>query len=590
MGRAVTIQSMVFGNMDLQSGTGVAFARDPNTVEKTLCGEYLAKHQGEDLVAGTHTPIKLSDAAMSADIAEALVRNGDLLETMYGDAADIEFTVQSGTLYFLQVRAAKRTSAAAISIALDQMDEGLIDRKVAMRHVTTDQIAKLMRPGFAPDALKAARVLATGLGSSPGQAMGAVYLDSDTAAAHADAGEAVILLRPITSPQDIKGMLSANGIATAKGGALSHAAVVSRASDKPCIVGCEAIRIDLDARTFSVGDETFAEGTAISIDGTDGRVFLGAIPLTATGSNDPSLMRFLATARQSTGADLWSAARNEAEAARANAGGLGLVSVADLIISAGTMDAFSQGIAHLTMGAPQRGVLDQTTTQVRQACLPLLVAADGRDVHFRLPQLRSERARDLVANWDDIPLAQLLPLGSLDLTRAILRGIAEARDAAGTAEVTVFCGGLTNLQEFDAFRTVMGAYPGLSAGLLVQNTVLLFRLADAKIDAPGWIAMNEIISTAHGYPIHILQMPPILDDYRATGRISVNPLRDTGGKLAAPLQSIGAGSASCIGIAGVASLSDEFLGFLYHAGFRRFSAQSATGDLVGVRLARLSKE
>jgi pyruvate, orthophosphate dikinase len=145
MGTAVTIQSMVFGNMDLQSGTGVAFTRDPNTGEKTLYGEYLVGHQGEDLVAGTHTPIKLSDAAMPSIIANALARNGDLLEQIYSDAVDIEFTVQSGTLYFLQVRAAKRTSAAAIRIALDQMDEGLINQKVAVLRVTTDQIVKLMR-------------------------------------------------------------------------------------------------------------------------------------------------------------------------------------------------------------------------------------------------------------------------------------------------------------------------------------------------------------------------------------------------------------------------------------------------------------
>jgi pyruvate, orthophosphate dikinase len=594
MGTAVTIQSMVFGNMDSQSGTGVAFTRDPNTGEKTLYGEYLVGHQGEDLVAGTHTPIKLSDAAMPAAVAEALARNGDRLEAMYGDAVDIEFTVQSGALYFLQVRTAKRTSAAAIRIALDQLDEGLIDRKAAISRVTTDQIAKLMRPGFEPGARESARVLATGLGSSPGQAMGAAYLDSDTAALHAGAGENVILLRPITSPQDIKGMLSANGIVTAKGGALSHAAVVSRALDKPCIVGCEAIEIDLNARTFTVAGETFAEGTAISIDGADGRVFAGAIPVTAAGSNDPALMRFLATARESTGVDLWAVTRNEAETRRAIAhsvDGFGLVSIADLIISAGTMDTFSEGIANLTRGAPNKSILDQTASLVQQACAPLFAAAGGRPVHLRLPQLRSERARDLIANWEDIPPSQFLPLGSLDLTRAMLRGIASAQEEIGAAGVTVFSGGLADLMEFRAFGEEVGEFNSLLAGLLVQNTVLLFRLADAaRVDAPVWIDVNEIIRSVHGYPTHILQVPSILDDYRAAGLISVNPLRDTGGILAAPLQSIGAAGVSGIGIAGAGGLSDEFLDLLYHAGFRRFSAQAAGADLVGVRLARLSRE
>jgi pyruvate,orthophosphate dikinase len=424
--------------------------------------------------------------------------------------------------------------------------------------------------------------------------MGAAYLDSDTAARHADAGENVILLRPITSPQDIKGMLSANGIVTVKGGALSHAAVVSRALDKPCIVGCESIDIDLAARTFTVAGETFPEGSSISIDGTDGRVFIGAIPVTAAGSNDPALKRFLSTARESTGTELWYVTRNEAETRRAienDAYGLGLVSVADLIMSAGSMDTFSEGIAKLTLGGPVREVLDQTAALVHQACLHLLRVADGLPVHLRLPQLRSERARDLVANWEDIPPAQFLPLGSLDLTRAMLRGISGAQDEVGSAQVTVFSGGLTDPTEFEAFGAELAAFKGLSPGLLVQNTVLLFRLAEAaQFDAPIWIDVNEIIRTAHGFPIHILQMPSILDDYRAAGRIAINPLRDTGGILAVPLRSIGAAGAAHIGIAGASGVSDEFLDFLNLAGFRRFSAPTTVADLVGVRLARLSRE
>jgi pyruvate, orthophosphate dikinase len=591
MGTAVTIQSMVFGNMDMQSGTGVAFTRDPNTGENTLYGEYLVGHQGEDLVAGTHTPIKLSDAAMPPAIAEALVQNGNRLEVMYGDAVDIEFTVQSGTLYFLQVRAAKRTSAAAIRIALDQMDEGLISQKVAVSRVTTDQIVKLMRPGFDPDSLKAARLLTIGLGSSPGQAMGAAYLDSDTAALHASAGENVILLRPITSPQDIKGMLSAKGIVTAKGGALSHAAVVSRALDKPCIVGCGGIDIDLDARTFTVGGETYPEGTEISIDGVDGRVFVGAIPVTAAGSNDPLLMRFLATAREATGADVWAVTRNEAETRRAIAQGvhgLGLVSITDLIISAGIMDRFSEGVAELVQGSPFKHVLEQTADLVRLACVPVFYAAGGLPIHLRLPQLRSERARDLIANWNDIPAAQLLPLGNLDLTRAMLKGIAAARGEVGSADVTVFSGGLTDLSEFSAYCTEVAAFEGLSPGLLIQNTALLFCIAEsAPVDTPTWIDVNEVIRTLHGYTLQVLQMPSILDDYHQAGRVAVNPFRDAGGILEAPLRSIGGTEVNGIGIIGAEGLSDQLLGQLYHARFRRFSAQTKAADLVGLRLARL---
>jgi pyruvate, orthophosphate dikinase len=421
--------------------------------------------------------------------------------------------------------------------------------------------------------------------------MGAAYLDSDTAALHASAGENVILLRPITSPQDIKGMLSANGIVTAKGGALSHAAVVSRALDKPCIVGCEGINIDLDARTFTVGGETFPEGTPISIDGVDGRVFIGAIPVTAAGSNDPSLMRFLATAREATGADVWAVTRNEAETRQVIAqgvNGLGLVSITDLIISAGIMDRFSEGVAELVQGSPFKHVLEQTADLVRVACVPMFDASGGRPIHLRLPQLRSERARDLIANWDDIPTAQLLPLGNLDLTRAILTGIAAARDEAGPADVTVFCGGLTDLSEFSAYRAEVAAFSALSPGLLVQNTALLFHITDSlRVDGPIWIDVNEVIRGLHGYPLQVLQMPSILDDYQQSGRVAVNPFRDAGGILTPPLRSIGADQASGIGIIGAEGLSDELLSFVYRAGFRRFSAQAAGADLVGLRLAKL---
>ena len=594
MGTAVTVQSMVFGNMDRNSGTGVAFTRDPNNGEKTLYGEYLVGHQGEDLVAGTHTPIKLSDAAMPAEISAALARHGKTLERIYKDAVDIEFTVQSGTLYFLQVRAAKRTALAAIRIALDQMDDGLINTAAAMRRVTTDQIAKMMRPRFEPDALTRANVLARGLGSSPGQAVGAVYLDSDVATERAEAGEDVILLRPVTSPQDIRGMLAANGIVTARGGALSHAAVVSRALDKPCIVGCEDIEIDLGSRTFTVNGTVFPEGSEVSIDGADGQVWQGAIPIVAAGTSDEALRRFLAVARRVSGVDLWHAPHTDAEAARAvesEAHGIGLASLSDMIIAAGRMDAFTEGVAELTRGDATREVLDATAEIVRRSCLPLFEAVGERPVHLRLPQLRSERARDLVANWEDIPPSQFLPLGSLDLNRAMLSGVASARKAVGGRQVVIFAGGLTDVVEFHAFAAALGDHEGLDAGLLVQNTVMLFRLARSpEADVPIWIDVNEIIRTAHGYANHVLQMPSILDDYCSQGLALANPLRDTEGILAEPLRSIGAAGGNGIGVTGAGAVSDELLELLYKSGFRRFSAQAATADLVGVRLARLFKE
>jgi pyruvate, orthophosphate dikinase len=181
-----------------------------------------------------------------------------------------------------------------------------------------------------------------------------------------------------------------------------------------------------------------------------------------------------------------------------------------------------------------------------------------------------------------------LPLGNLDLTRAILTGIAAAKDEAGGTDVTVFCGGLTDLSEFSAYCAEVAAFSALSPGLLVQNTALLFCVAEsARVDTPTWIDVNEVIRTLHGYPLPVLQMPSILDDYHQAGRVAANPLRDAGGILAAPLRSIGAPQASGIGIIGAEGLSDELLGLLYRAGFRRFSAQTKAADLVGLRLARL---
>ena len=261
LGTAVTIQAMVFGNADRNSGSGVAFTRNPNDGTKALYGEYLVGRQGEDLVAGTVSPIDLSDPnGMDPTLRSGLIEIGAKLEALYRDAVDIEFTVESGRLYMLQVRPAKRTAPAAVRIAADLVAEGMIEPHEAMVRINAEQIRKLSRPSFDEAALSTARVLAQGLGSSPGHAHGAAMLDSDRATEAAAKGDAVVLVRPTTSPKDIRGMLSANGIVTATGGALSHAAVVSRALDKPCIVGCEAIDIDLARRTFSIARQDLSRG------------------------------------------------------------------------------------------------------------------------------------------------------------------------------------------------------------------------------------------------------------------------------------------------------------------------------------------
>lgn len=308
LGTTVTVQAMVFGNLGPRSGTGVAFTRNPNTGERVLYGEFLAGCQGEDLVSGAVTPADLSSGAgLDPAVHGALVAAASRLERVYGDALDIELTVEDGTLYFLQVRAAKRTAEAAVRIAVELVEDGVVTREQALRLVSREQVDRLLRATFDPAALAAAPLLATGIGSSPGNAAGAAVLDADRAEARAKL-EPVVLLRPTTSPLDIRGMLAAAAIVTVRGGALSHAAVVSRALDKPCVVGADAIAIDLDARTFTVDGRAHAEGTPLSVDGGTGRIHAGTVPVSAVWTGGAALEQLLGWADERSGAHVTASA------------------------------------------------------------------------------------------------------------------------------------------------------------------------------------------------------------------------------------------------------------------------------------------
>ena len=369
LGTAVTIQAMVFGNADEDSGSGVAFTRNPNDGARTLYGEYLVGRQGEDLVAGTHRPIDLSDPnGMNSALRSGLIEIGARLEALYRDAVDIEFTVESCQLYMLQVRPAKRTAAAAVRIAADLTAEGVIDAQEALNRIAVEQIRKLSRPSFEETDLVAAKLLAQGLGSSPGHAHGAAILDSDRAAEAAAKGEDVILIRPTTSPKDIRGMLSAHGVVTATGGALSHAAVVSRALDKPCIVGCEAIGIDLASRTFTISGEIFREGDEISIDGGSGNIYAGALRLRAGGASRAALERLLDLADREFCSSVWIAPRSAAEAIDSSTQatpGLAVVRLTDLITSHGAIDAYARLISRLGEESGVLGLEHDIATIVR---------------------------------------------------------------------------------------------------------------------------------------------------------------------------------------------------------------------------------
>ena len=285
LGTAVNVVQMVFGNKGDDSGTGVAFTRDPSTGEQGLWGEFLANAQGEDVVAGVRTPQPLAEMKERLpDAFPELVDTMRRLEEHYRDVQDIEFTVEEGKLYLLQTRSAKRTAQAALKIAVDMVDEGLISRDEAVARIDPKQLNQLLHPMIDPKADY--DVAAKGLNASPGAATGKVVLDADSAEDQGRASEAVILVRWETTPDDIHGILEARGVLTAQGGMTSHAAVVARGMGKPCVAGCEALSIDLDARTISLGGRRLAEGDVITIDGGSGEVILGEVDLVPPQINE----------------------------------------------------------------------------------------------------------------------------------------------------------------------------------------------------------------------------------------------------------------------------------------------------------------
>ncbi|MGI6113831.1 MAG: pyruvate, phosphate dikinase [Mahellales bacterium] len=277
-GTAVNVQTMVFGNMGDDSGTGVAFTRNPSTGEKALFGEYLINAQGEDVVAGIRTPQAISTLKdIMPDIYNQFDSIAKKLENHYRDMQDIEFTIEKGKLYILQTRNGKRTAVAALKVAVDLVEEGLITKEEAVLRVDPKQLDQLLHPTFEPSALKAAKSIAKGLPASPGAAAGKVYFTANDAVNAAKNGEPVILVRVETSPEDIEGMHVSRGILTARGGMTSHAAVVARGMGTCCVAGCEAVKVNYDEKYFAVGDIKINEGDFISLDGSTGLVYQGAI-------------------------------------------------------------------------------------------------------------------------------------------------------------------------------------------------------------------------------------------------------------------------------------------------------------------------
>ena len=282
-GTAVNVQAMVYGNTGDQSGSGVAFTRDPATGEKVFYGEFLINAQGEDVVAGVRTPEPVAQLKNYMPKAfHELEKIRQTLEKHFKDVQDFEFTIQDGKVFMLQTRSGKRTGLAAVRFAVEMEKEKLIDWKAAIRRVPADQLDQVLAPVFDRNAVQAAKVIAKGLPAGPGAAAGKMYLNADRAAAAGAAGEKVLLVRNETSPEDLRGMIAAEGILTAKGGVSSHAALVARQMGKVCVCGAAALQIDYAAKTMTVDGVTYKEGDFLSINGTAGEVYPGQIPTAAS--------------------------------------------------------------------------------------------------------------------------------------------------------------------------------------------------------------------------------------------------------------------------------------------------------------------
>ncbi|MBW6465804.1 MAG: pyruvate, phosphate dikinase [Brevefilum sp.] len=334
LGTAVNIQTMVFGNMGWDSGTGVAFTRDPGTGAKELYGDYLMNAQGEDVVAGIRNTKPIRDLKVEMpEVFAQFLEITQKLENHYHDMQDVEFTIEKGKLWMLQTRSGKRTAKAAILVAVDMVNEGLIDKETAVMRVDPEHVDQMLHPQFDSATMDAARhddrLLATGVNASPGAAVGQIYFDADTAEKMAkENGQDVIMVRPFTKPDDVHGMLAAKGILTSEGGATSHAAVVARQFGVPCIVGASMMSINFDKRQLQSNGKILQEGDWISLDGSSGEAYIGKLDLTTPDLEEQTeLMTLLGWADELARLQVWANADYPADARRARtfgAKGIGL--------------------------------------------------------------------------------------------------------------------------------------------------------------------------------------------------------------------------------------------------------------------------
>ena len=403
-GTAVNVQSMVFGNMGETSGTGVAFTRNPSTGEKKLYGEYLLNAQGEDVVAGIRTPSPISHLAdQMPEVYQQFVDTANKLEAHYRDMQDMEYTIQEGKLFMLQTRNGKRTAQAALKIAVDLVDEGVLSEQEAVLKVEPKQLDSLLHPAFDADALKKAPVIAKGLPASPGAGAGAIYFTAEKAAEHGKNKEKVILVRKETTPEDIEGMDFSQAILTAFGGMTSHAAVVARGMGRAAVVGCGALKFNADETAGTINGKEYREGDLISVDGSTGNVYDGLIP-TVEASISGDFARFMGWAdaarklRVRTNADT---PRDTKQAVAFGAEGIGLCRTEHMFFEASRIAAV-------------REMILADTKEQREKALAKILPMQQSDFEAMYKALEG---RPMTVRYLDPPLHEFVP--HLDMTEEI---------------------------------------------------------------------------------------------------------------------------------------------------------------------------
>ena len=473
-GTAVNVQAMAFGNMGDDCGTGVAFTRDPATGEKKLMGEFLTNAQGEDVVAGVRTPMPIAEMANKFPEAyDQFVKVCAILEDHYRDMQDMEFTVEHGKLYMLQTRNGKRTAAAALKIACDLVDEGMIDEKQAVLMIDPRNLDTLLHPQFDAKAIKTAQSVAKALGASPGAACGKIVFTAEEAKEWNERGEKVVLVRLETSPEDIEGMKASQGILTARGGMTSHAAVVARGMGTCCVSGCSAIsNFDEDNKTFVLAGKTYHEGDVISLDGSTGNIYDGAVP-TVDATISGYFGRIMAWADKYRKLGVRTNADTPKDAKKARelgAEGIGLCRTEHMFFEGNRIDAF-------------REMICSDTVEEREAALAKILPMQQGDFEALYEALEGN---PVTIRFLDPPLHEFVPTEEADiakLAKAKGKTVAQIKDI------------INSLHEANPMMGHRGCrlavtYPEIAA---MQTKAVIRAALNVQKKHPDWTVVPEIM-------------------------------------------------------------------------------------------------